>query len=88
MTKPTNDWDFGFALVSEEELRSLEIELAAKNKEITIESDQYKGKYDALYTMIMVLMRNLSAEPDKSYIFWPNRIEKVNEFIAKINSLK
>lgn len=78
-------WDFGFSLVSEEELKALETELAAKNKEISLSADQWKDNYQTLYAMVMILMKNLSADPSKSYIFWPNRVEKIKEFTDRIN---
>lgn len=79
--------DFGFSLVDEDELRSLERELAAQNQVVSAEAQNYKDKFDTLYDMITVLLQNLSKEPNKSYIFWPNRIEKVREFKTRIDEL-
>jgi hypothetical protein len=42
-------------------------------------------KLNELRDMIMPLLENLKANPEKSYINWPNREEKINEFIDKIN---
>lgn len=79
--------DFGFSLVDEDELRSLERELAAQNQVVSAEAQNYKDKFDTLYDMITVLLQNLSKKPNKSYIFWPNRIEKVREFKTRIDEL-
>jgi hypothetical protein len=85
--KKENSFDFGFSLVDEDELKALERELATKVVLATESSAEYKDKFETLYEMVMILLRNLSKEPTKSYIFWPNRIEKVNEFITRINEL-
>lgn len=85
MAVKDQDWDFGFSLVDENELKAMETQLAAQNKDLSLTAEEWKDKYQNLYAMIMVLMKNLSTEPSKSYIFWPNRVEKINEFIKKIN---
>jgi hypothetical protein len=36
--------------------------------------------------MIMPLLLNLSKDPSKEYILWPDRAAKIQTFIKKINS--
>ena len=38
-----------------------------------------------LREMIMPLLHNLSKDPDKTYIYWENRVPQVLDFIDKIN---
>jgi hypothetical protein len=37
-----------------------------------------------LYDMVVPLINNLKANPEKDYIYWPNRYEKLDEFEAKL----
>ena len=83
--------DFGFSAVSEEELKALEKKLAedvkSKSQQLVTVETTYKGKLEQLYKTIMPLLKNLEKNPDKEYIYWPNRQEKVSEFITKINNI-
>ncbi len=38
-----------------------------------------------LYAMIIPLLNNLKKNPEKDMILWPNRVEKIDEFIVKMN---
>lgn len=86
-----DDNDFGFSAVSEEELKSMERELEktviSKSKEIEKIEQTYKGKLEQLYKTVMPLLENLAKDSDKEYIFWPNRTEKMKEFIKKVNAI-
>ncbi len=83
--------DFGFSAVSEAELFAHEKKLTedykAKAKELEQVELTYKGKLEQLYKAIMPLLNNLAANPDKEYIHWPNRSEKVKEFMNKVNKI-
>lgn len=68
-----NAFDFGFSAVDEAEV-SKPVE------------DHWKQKTLDLRDMIIPLLQNLKRDPDKEYIRWPNRVEKIDEFIKKINS--
>jgi len=85
------DDDFGFSAVSEDELRALERKLAndvkVKSKELEQVEASYKGKLEQLYKAIMPLLHNLAANPEKEYIYWPGRTEKVKAFIDKVNKI-
>jgi len=85
------DNDFGFSAVSEEELKALEKKLAedvkVKSEQIEQIETTYQGKLEQLYKAIMPLLNNLAANPEKEYIYWPKRSEKVKEFINKVNKI-
>lgn len=49
--------------------------------------EQTKAKLSELEKMIVPLLVNLMKNPDKEYIFWPNRREKIQEQIDKIISI-
>lgn len=46
--------------------------------------DQVKSKLSELEKMIVPLLVNLMKNPDKEYIYWPNRKEKIQEQIDRI----
>lgn len=85
------DFDFGFSAVSEDELkaieRKLEQEVQQKSQALEQVETSYKGKLEQLHTCIMPLLRNLAKNPEKEYIYWPNRTEKMAEFIKKVDSI-
>jgi hypothetical protein len=80
--------DFGFSLVSEQELKAHEELLKQKVQEQTIVKDslttQYQNKIDGLMSMIMPLLNNLAKDPSKEYVLWPDRADKINAFKKKL----
>lgn len=86
--------DFGFSAVGEEELKQAEQQLKEEVKQTRKkllqkeESDKtYKARMERMYKMIIPLLNNLKKNPDKEYILWPNRVEKIDDFIAKLDAL-
>lgn len=71
-----DDFDFGFTVVDEEELD------AVKHK--MDDANATQDKLDRLYNAIQPLLNNLKKNPEKEYILWPNRIEKVDQFADKL----
>lgn len=49
--------------------------------------EEVEGKLKQLEELIMPLLVNLMKNPEKEYIYWPNRVEKIQEQINKILSL-
>lgn len=66
------DDDFGFSLVSEDEL----------NAGVQGVTDKLHG----LRKMILPLLNNLMKNPDKEYIYWPDRVKKIQAFIKKMDA--
>jgi len=81
--------DFGFSLVSEQELRKHEELLKKKVEEqskVVVKTQQdLTDKLHGLRDMIMPLLVNLSRDAEKDYILWPDRAEKMKAFIQKVN---
>ena len=72
-------FDFGFTAVDETELEAVQ----KANIQITETSgtaDQLQTKLDKLYNSISPLLNSLKANPEKEYILWPNRVEKIEQF--------
>lgn len=84
-----SDDDFGFSLVSEQELKKHEEMLKKKveeqSKVVEQTANQLTDKLHGLRDMVMPFLTNMAKDPDKTYIFWPDRSEKLNAFIKKIN---
>jgi tetrahydromethanopterin S-methyltransferase subunit B len=68
-------FDFGFTAVDEDEL-----DVAQEVKSVTDTAEQLQTKLDDLYNAIQPLLTNLKTNPEKEYIKWPNRLEKVEAF--------
>jgi len=75
----SDDFDFGFTAVDENELD------AVKKKQDVIDQldvgqNATQDKLDKMYNAIVPLLNNLKLNPEKEYILWPNRLEKVEQF--------
>lgn len=68
--------DFGFTAVDEDELQV--VQNAATSTE------DYKNRLDEMYNSILPLLNNLKLNPEKEYILWPNRLEKIEQFEKKL----
>lgn len=72
-------FDFGFSIVDEQELDVLQ-EAEEKLTVVSGNADALQDRLDKLYNMVMPLLNNLAKNPDKNYIFWPNRLAKIEQF--------
>ena len=75
-----DEYDFGFSLVSEEELKKHE-------EHLTVQTQIISNKLELIQSMIMPLLNNLKQDPEKEYIYWPNRKDKIDDFIKKLNAI-
>ena len=83
-----SDFDFGFTMVDEDELEI--VQQVKSNAESTAsEVDKYKEKCDTLYNMVLPLLNNLAANPDKDYIKWDgkDRLKKIEQFRDKMDEV-
>jgi hypothetical protein len=72
-------FDFGFTAVDEDELQSVQDAQKAVG-DVAVEAKSTQEKLDKLYNAIVPLLNNLKKNPEKDYILWPNRLEKVEAF--------
>ena len=80
-------FDFGFTIKDIDELDEVQEVLTdsyASRKEATGTADKVvelaNSKVAALHKAILPLLNNLQSNPEKSYILWPDRSEKIEEF--------
>lgn len=74
-----NMFDFGFTAVDESELQAVQDAQKAAG-DVAVEATTTQEKLDKLYNAIIPLLNNLKKNPEKEYILWPNRIDKVEQF--------
>jgi len=72
-------FDFGFTAVDENELEAVQ-KLSTEASTVAASAEQNEEKLNKLYNAILPLLSNLKANPEKDYIYWPNRTEKVEAF--------
>ena len=72
-------FDFGFTAVDENELEAVQ-KLSAESTSASETSAEMEDKLNKLYNSILPLLSNLKMNPEKEYIYWPNRVEKVEQF--------
>ena len=72
-------WDFGFTAVDEDELASVQ-EVKQEAQKASASSELVQDRLDRLYNAITPLINNLKKSPEKEYLLWPDRLEKVEAF--------
>jgi hypothetical protein len=73
------EFDFGFTLVDESDL-----DVSQELVTATASSATTQDKLDKLYNAIIPLLNNLKSNPEREYIKWPNRVDKVEAFETHI----
>ena len=85
-TETILDFDFGFTAMTEDELTVVQDSRSvAETASATAQSEAEKAQL--LYNAITPLLNNLKANPEKDYIYWPNRVGKVDEFEDMITKI-
>lgn len=74
-----NDFDFGFTAVDEDELEAVQA-VTQQATEASQTANHLEEKIDKLYNAIIPLLSNLKKNPEKGYIYWPNRTAKIEQF--------
>ena len=80
------DFDFGFSVVDEKELEAVTT-ASAKVEAASGTAQAVQDKMDKMYIAVMPLLNNLQKNPEKEYIFWPDRHNKVEQFRDKLTIL-
>jgi hypothetical protein len=79
-------FDFGFTIVDENELEVVQqatqqVETVSSNVQST------QDRLDKLYNAVQPLLNNLKQNPEKEYILWPNRLDKIEQFEDHIQKI-
>ena len=79
-------FDFGFTAVDEDELSS--VQEATKTATATsVKAATTQDTLDKLYNAMIPLLNNLKKNPEKEYILWPKRLEKVEAFETMLTKI-
>lgn len=73
------DFDFGFSAMDEDELDVVQ-QATAKVTEASSTASAVEDRLNKLYNMVLPLLNNLAKNPEKDYIYWPNRLDKIELF--------
>jgi hypothetical protein len=86
MTDNLLDFDFGFTAVDEDELEAVQ-SVKTVASDASAEAKYLEEKLNKLYNAILPLLSNLKKNPDKEYILWPNRVDKIEQFEDLISKI-
>ena len=75
-------FDFGFTAVTEDELESVQ-KLTTQVEEAT----SLEERVNKLYNSITPLLNQLKTNPQKEYIYWPNRLDKIEQFETHLQKI-
>ena len=75
-------FDFGFTAVNEDELEAVQQLSASAEEATTLEE-----RVNALYNSIVPLLNQLKQNPEKEYIYWPNRLDKIEQFETHLQKI-
>lgn len=78
----TELFDFGFTAVDESELEAFQA-----LETVSDAVDETQTRLDNLFNAIQPLLTNLKANPEKEYILWPNRLDKIEQFETHIQKI-
>jgi hypothetical protein len=83
-----SDFDFGFTMMNEDDLEVVK-EVKSTVESSASEIDKLQNKCDTLYNMVLPLLNNLAANPDKDYIKWDgkDRLAKIEQFRDKMDEV-
>ena len=79
-------FDFGFTAVDESEIDAV-VQEVQKSSSDAAENKVLQDKVNNLYNAILPLLTNLKKNPEKEYILWPNRTEKIEQFEEHIRKI-
>jgi hypothetical protein len=75
----TEDEDFGFTALSADDVTSRDLYERV--------SMAHRDRMRAVIAMITPLLDNLKSSPEKEYLYWPGRVEKVTDFQQRLVAL-
>jgi hypothetical protein len=79
-------FDFGFTIVDEDELDAVQQAQTVAN-ESSGNVAELEERLSKLYNAVQPLLNNLKKNPEKDYILWPNRLDKIEQFEDHIQKI-
>lgn len=81
-----DDFDFGFNLVDSDELEEVQKARTQASEYSSLAQGQGQ-KVERIMNMLEPLFRNLKSSPEKPYVYWPDRVDRINAFWEKLNEV-
>lgn len=84
-----SEFDFGFSFIDDEisQERELKEKLESEVTENRETVSQLQDRLDALYNAVTPFLDNLCKNPEKSTIYWPDRVEKIQAYKKKLKQI-
>jgi|TARA_X000001036_G_C20433438_1_gene706196 hypothetical protein len=73
--------DFGFTAMDADELASVDTKIVEK----TTTATEVINKLD---NFVRPLLENLAKDSDKDYIYWPNRVDIINQKLKELDEIQ
>lgn len=83
------DFDFGFSFIDDEieEVKETSNKLQQDHQDLMEEIKDLQERLNRLYNSITPFLDNLCKNPDKSTIYWPDRVSKIEAYKDKLLSI-
>jgi len=84
-----DNFDFGFSFVDEdyEEVKEVNTKLTQDVSTSQVKVGDLETRLEQLYNAIVPFLDNLCKNPEKSTILWPNRVEKIQAYKKKLETI-
>ena len=63
-------------------------DMTEETKNAKQNADDIQARLDKLYNTMTAFLSNMSKNPEKETLVWPNRVEKINEFQIMLKKIK
>ena len=84
--KETEVNDFGFSIVNGDDVNEV-LGLKTEIDRLEDRADYWKERAEQMLEMLAPFFDNLRKNPEKDYIYWPNRVTKIKEFEDKLRDV-
>ena len=84
------EFDFGFTMMDEDALDAVQEarqQVETTSSELQEQVEEWKTRSDTLYRMVLPLLKNLASNPEKDYIYWPDRVDKIQQFKDQLDKV-
>lgn len=83
------DFDFGFSFIDDEieEVKETAIKLETAQADSQAAIEDLQERLSRLYNSISPFLDNLCKNPEKSTIYWPDRVKKIEAYKDKLLSI-
>lgn len=84
------EFDFGFTMMDEDALDAVQEareQIQNTSTELSEQVEEWKTRTNTLYRMVLPLLKNLASNPEKDYIYWPDRVDKINQFKEQLDKV-